>query len=217
MVVVGIVAILAAMGAPQIGEWLRTQRVKAAARSVADSFMLARSEAMRTGNNHVVFFRIDGIGIADPAGTAIVDQSAADVPIVVINDGPPATANCYIDAGELRHAVQPEVGVRWGLEVSGTRAPLDTTAPVIGVGRGVTFANPDAPATAVNWVLFRPDGIPVAFSGDPVLGCDTLGTTGTGRGAAYVTNGRREYAIVLTALGGVRVHAWERSAGQWTD
>jgi type II secretory pathway pseudopilin PulG len=217
MVVVGIVAILSAMGAPQVGEWMRTQRVKAAARAVADSFMLARSEAMRTSNNHVVFFRINGIGITDPAGGAIVDPSANDVPIIVIDDGPPATANCLIEAGELRHAVQPETGVRWGLEVSGTRAPLDTTAPVIGVGRGVTFANPEAPANAVNWLLFRPDGIPVAFSGDPVLGCDTIGMTGSGRGAAYVTNGRREYAVVLTALGGVRVHAWERAQGQWTD
>ena len=106
MVVVAIVGIVAAMGAPQIGEWLRTQRVKAAARAVADTFMLARSEAMRTGNNHVVFFRINGIGITDPAGGAIVDPSAADVPIIVIDDGPPATANCFIEAGELRHVVR---------------------------------------------------------------------------------------------------------------
>ena len=214
-VVIGIIAILAAIGAPQISDWLATQRVKGSARNVADAFLLARAEAMRTGNNHVVFFRVNGLGITDPAGTAIVDASAAAVAVAVIDDGPPAGANCLIEAGELRHVVRQEVGVRWGANLAGVRAPLDTTAP--GIAGGVTFPDPEAAGNAVNWLLFRPDGIPVGFSGDPVLGCDTIGTTGSGRGAAYVTNGRRDYAVVLTPLGGVRVHAWERNAGQWTN
>ena len=34
---------------------------------------------------------------------------------------------------------------------------------------------------------------------------------GSGGGALYVTNGRREYGVVLTPLGGVRVHIWNPS------
>ena len=34
---------------------------------------------------------------------------------------------------------------------------------------------------------------------------------GEGGGAWYVTNGRRDYAVVLTPLGAVRVHLWTGS------
>ena len=33
--------------------------------------------------------------------------------------------------------------------------------------------------------------------------------------SVYITNGRRDYAVVLAALGGVRVHAWDGSPGSW--
>ena len=45
----------------------------------------------------------------------------------------------------------------------------------------------------------------------------TFGQTGTGGGAIYVTNGTRDYAITLSALGQSRVHAWDAGAGQWTN
>ena len=42
-----------------------------------------------------------------------------------------------------------------------------------------------------------------------------MGQLGSGNGAAYVTNGERDYAVVLNPLGGVRVHVWDRQAGAW--
>lgn len=60
--------------------------------------------------------------------------------------------------------------------------------------------------------MFRGDGIPVTFD----AGCN-VGTIGSGNGAVYVTNGDRDYAVVLTALGAVRVHAWNAVEGAWTD
>ena len=41
------------------------------------------------------------------------------------------------------------------------------------------------------------------------------GAIGTGAGAVYLTNGARDYAIVLSPLGGVRVSAWDGSLNQW--
>ena len=38
-----------------------------------------------------------------------------------------------------------------------------------------------------------------------------LGVVGTGGGAIYVTNGVRDYAVVLGALGTTRVHLWTDS------
>jgi hypothetical protein len=59
--------------------------------------------------------------------------------------------------------------------------------------------------------MFRGNGLPVGF--DTACNVDPVGTAG---GAIYLTNGRRDYAIVLSPLGAVRVHAFESGAGQWT-
>ena len=44
-----------------------------------------------------------------------------------------------------------------------------------------------------------------------------MGQLGSGNGAIYITNGSRDYAIVLNPLGGIRVHAWNGGAGQWQN
>ena len=66
----------------------------------------------------------------------------------------------------------------------------------------------DRNGNPVSWVMFRADGIPVTFD----AAC-TPGTLGSGNGAVYATNGLRDYAVVLTALGGVRVHVFGTGAG----
>ena len=58
-------------------------------------------------------------------------------------------------------------------------------------------------------------GIPVGFA-DPGGAC-TLGAPGTGAGAIYLNNDRRDIAVVLTALGSVKVHSFEAVGGVWTD
>ena len=78
------------------------------------------------------------------------------------------------------------------------------------------FSDPEVPATARVWVLFRPDGIPVAFKGN-LLNCDTIGETGSGGGAIYVTDGNRDFAAVMSPLGGVRLHAWDERNTQWSN
>ncbi len=213
--VVAIIGIFAAIAAPQLSQWLANQRVKSAARDLGNIFTIARSEAIRTGNNHVVFFMAPNIGIQDPVGNPVADSNGNAVAALLLNDGPAATANCTIDLGEEVDYVRPSQGVTWGAAQAAVRAPLDSaTTPM---ADGVTFLDPTSPANAVNWVLFRPDGIPAGFSGDFATGCGTIGGTGTGRGAGYVTNGSRDYAIVLTALGGVRLHVWDGATNQWSN
>jgi hypothetical protein len=55
-----------------------------------------------------------------------------------------------------------------------------------------------------------PDGRPLGFD----AAC-TMGQLGSGNGAVYITNGSRDFAIVLNPLGGVRVHSWNSGTGQW--
>lgn len=211
MVVVAIIGVLTALAAPQLQQFLANQRVKGAARSAADALLLARTEAIRTGNPHVVFFSPGTPAATDPGGTSLGDDPVTDgtIPVAVLNDGTLAAPNCRIDPGEPIERIAGALGVAWGSALSGgTRAPGDDTTgdPL----DGVSFQDPSG--NEATWVLFRPDGVPVAFDN----AC-TTGTLGSGNGAVYVTNGRRDYAVVLTALGGVRVHAWEAGAGQWTE
>jgi prepilin-type N-terminal cleavage/methylation domain-containing protein len=209
MVVVGVIAVLATLTTLQMGEWQTNQRVKAAARSAADAFQLARSEAIRTSSNHIVFF--GSPGATDPAGTLLVGANGSWVPILILNDGPPTTANCQIDGGEATRGIPPGRDVQWGVSQASVKVPDDPGkapfAPPQASGR--TFADPSN--NAVNWVLFRPDGIPVsfAFSGGT---CGQIAGTGSGGGALYITNGERDYAVVLSPLGSARVHLWTGNA-----
>jgi len=211
MVVVGIIGALAAVTSFALGGWMANQRVKAAARSAADAFHLARSEAIRTGSNHIVFY--GSPGDTDTNGTPLAGPNGW-VPILILNDGPPTTANCQIDPGEATRTVPPGNDVEWGVSHATSRAPDDNGKAAFSPPQasGGTFADPTN--TAVNWVMFRPDGVPVsfAFSGGT---CGTIAGTGSGGGALYVTNGERDYAVVLSPLGGIRVHLW--TGGAWSS
>jgi len=206
--VLAIAGVLVAVAVPNTMRWERDQRVKGAARDVADLLRLARAEAARTGNRHVVIYGPPGT--QDPSGTAIAGSNGT-VPFVVLDDGPAATANCKIDAGEAKSVVEPVRDVRWGVALATVAAPNDPaagafTAPQTRGGTTLSPAN-----AAVPWLLFRPDGVPVRFEG--TLGsCGTIGTTALGGAAFYLTNGTRDYAVVLSPMGGVRVHVWDGTA-----
>ena len=211
--VMAIVGILAAIAVPNTIRWQRDQRVKGAARDVADLLLLARSEATRTGNRYVVIYGPSGT--QDPAGTAIAGANGT-VPFLVLNDGPAATSNCKIDAGEAKSVVEPARDVRWGVSLATAAAPNDPAAGAFAAPqtRGGTTLSPAN--AVVQWLMFRADGVPVRFQGS--LGsCGTVGATAQGGAAFYLTNGTRDYAVVLSPMGGVRVHRWNKTAGAWSS
>jgi type II secretory pathway pseudopilin PulG len=211
-VVLGIVGVIVAIAVPNTVRWQRDQRLKGAAHDVADLLLLARAEAARTGNRHVVIYGPPGT--QDPAGTAIAGTNGT-VPFLAFDDGAPGTANCKVDGTEAKSAVEPVTDVRWGVALAGWAAPGDPnpaafTAPQ---SRGGTTLDPTD--NDVPWLLFRPDGVPVRFEG--ALGsCGAIGETALGGAGFYLTNGSRDYAVVLSPMGGVRVHVWDEEAGDWT-
>lgn len=213
MIVVAIIGVFALVAVPKLNDLFDDQRVKRNARNVADVFLLARSEAMRTGNHHVVFFGPPGT--EDPANNAIEDDAGNYVPMLILDDGPPATANCVIDPGEPTepiHDIDTE-NVDFQSVLATGQAPHDTGSGPWDSG-GVSFTEPGG--NPINWILFRPDGIPVAFTGAGG-NCGVVAPVGSGAGGIYVTNGRYEYGVVLAPLGGVRVHAWLRGSGRWSS
>ena len=92
MVTFAVVAVMSGLVVPAFTEMFSDQRSKGAARDVADAFMLARAEAIRTGNTHLVVFQ-NALGASEP--------------IVIVDDGPPSTANCTIEGGETKHTWKP--------------------------------------------------------------------------------------------------------------
>ena len=139
------------------------------------------------------------------------------MPVLLIDDGVPAAANCAIDAGEPIEAVQPGAGVTWGVSFATGRVATDAGAAPFdpgGTWDGATFT--DQNTAKISWMLFRPDGVPLPFVG-AVGSCGAVGSTGRGGGAFYMTSGQRDFAVVLSRLGGVRLHVWDRSAGAWSS
>ena len=123
------------------------------------------------------------------------------------NDGLPGTANqnCAIDGGETLLGFPRVRDVSFGFsEASGT---VTSDSGSGAMASGTTFT--DAEGDPASWVLFRPEGPPFAFSSD----C-TTGAVGSGAGGIYLTNGKRDAAVVLTPLGARRMHS--RAGSGWS-
>lgn len=208
MIALAIIGAVSGLAAPAFRTYFDDQRIKQTARAVADVLSLARTEAIRTGRNHVVYFQ------QDPAGASLTDDAGSVVPVLLAQDddgtGPLPAPNGQLDAGERRFPVRAQPGVNWGVTFATGAAPGDTGL-VANYTTGRTFRTPGL--AAARWVLFRPDGLPRAYSTGPY----TEGAIGSGGGAVYVTNGRRDYAIVLSPLGGVRVDLWNSALAQWRN
>ncbi len=219
LVVVAIIGIFAAMAVPSFRAAQANGRLRAQARDVANIFQVARSQAVATGNNHIVYLSSNG-GTDQCLNAFPVDAATtgAAMPVVLINDGPPGPpSNCCIDAGEVVETVAPQFGVLWGVQAGVPAVNEDTGGGVHTTGS--SFGQPGG--GQAHAVLFRPDGVPVALG----AACAT-GNVGTGGGAVYLNNATaanqgRDYAVVLSPLGGVKVYGWDEAqnggAGAWTN
>jgi prepilin-type N-terminal cleavage/methylation domain-containing protein len=213
-IVITIIGVVSAMTLPNVSRYLEAGRTRAAARSVADAFNVARAQAIRTGNNHLVFFAIGGAG--DTAGNPLEKRNGEPVPILVLNDGAPGSANqnCVIDAGEDFITFEAQEGVGWGVNgpTSGQRPPDELLPSIPASGSSFQPPNSTALTPPVSWVQFRPDGVPVAVDAT----CNP-GQLGSGGGTIYLWSANRDFAITLSPLGGVRVHQWNASTGGWSS
>jgi len=203
-VAIGIVGIMVATAVPQFGAWTRAQRVKDATRELARAFITARSEAIRTGNNHIVFLQNDALG------NPLVDAQGRVVPILILDDnrtGDP-TQNCRIDAGESITTILGHSSISWGVATATIPVPSDTGGGDFTTGSSFS----DGGANDTTWVLFGPQGMPATFT----TAC-VIGGLASGGGAAYVSDGTRDYAAVVNPLGGVRIHSWDTAVNAWRN
>jgi type II secretory pathway pseudopilin PulG len=206
VIILALIGLATAIAASNLSSYSENQRAATSARSVADAFALGRAEAIRTGNQFIVAFDIeDGL-----------DGITSD--IVIVNDGAPDVADCEITAGEIVESIDLLPGVSFGTDpdlANGTPAPDDVGSSG-NQETGSSFVDAGSPVAAASWVMITPDGMPHLFTEDGTAPCDEVSPVGDAGGAIYVTNGNRDYAVVLSALGTARLHRWTPEQGAWT-
>ncbi len=201
LIVVGIMGVIAAMAVPTLVGRTSDERLKSSARDIAGAFSYARSEAIRTGNIHIVF-----IG-TDATGTVLPNTNGSPALIGILDDGAPGSVNqnCKFDIGEGAKLIASNRGVVGGVMAGVTKMTQD-----LGAGdfaSGSSFTEPNG-ITASSWVLFRPEGTSHSFD----AAC-TQGALGSGAGAIYINNAQRQFGIVLRPLGSTRVRLWQGGGG----
>ena len=195
MVVVAIVGVLSALAFPAFNNTIANRRLKDAAVSLAGALELARTDAIRSGNVHIVYF------LQDAQGSALSDGAGNTVPVLILDDGRPGTAgqNCKIDVGERIRTISAVSGIAPGVTTGAGAAPNDAGTGAIATGSSFTQTG----GGNARWVAFRPQGNPVSFN----AAC-ALGQLGSGAGAFYLNNGERSASVVLRPMGGLRVHSY---------
>lgn len=215
MIALAIAGIVAAMALPRWQQIQVNQRLRDVTRAGANLMQTARSQAIATGNNHIVYLSA-GAG-TDACGNLLLDGQGQPVPMLILDDGAPGSpgADCCIGPGAEPIITEPVFSrpgvmnnVNWGMAFAGGPSPLDSGGGDPTTGSTFTDLN----GAQTRWVMFRPDGIPVGFS----AGC-VVGEIGSGAGGFYVTNAERDYAVVVTPLGGAHVSGFERTAGGWMN
>jgi prepilin-type N-terminal cleavage/methylation domain-containing protein len=214
IVVIVVIGVMSTASVSYMRTWQEDQQAASVARSLADMLALARAEAMRTGSNQLLLFNIGGVSTQDAAGNDIEDVTGVPATAVVVTDRFGGVENCALDDGDIRTSLAANDNFRWGVTNANLRAPLDGNQPAIGLGS--TFARVAAPNTPLNGLIFGPQGIPFTFSANGT-GCLAIDSVGSGGGALYITNGRRDYAVVQSPLGGTRFHVWDASFGTWSQ
>ncbi len=107
LIIVTVLAVLLAAGAPQLGQFMRDQRVKTASFDLFSSLVLARSEAV-TRNTRVTVAPTsgswsDGWSVTEPGGTVIRRHEG----IASISISGPASV-VYAESGRLNAVARPE-------------------------------------------------------------------------------------------------------------
>ena len=202
-IVMAIIGVASAMAVPRTADWSASQRLSSSVINAEGALDYARARAIQTGNLHLVFFGTDA------NGAPLFDAGGQPADILVVDDGRVGDLdqNCDIDAGEAVRAFLLQDGVSQDALVAGAKVPVDPGRAVL--TNGTTLR--DAGGNAASWVMFRSEGTSVAFSND----C-SIGAIGSGGGGIYLSNGDRDVAVVVTALGSSRVHSYEKVSGNWT-
>lgn len=211
MITLAIVAVAIAIAIPSLNRATENSDLRETALSLDGAFQTARGEAMRTGDVQLFFV------FQDAEGNPLFDPNGDQVPVLIVNDGAPGSANqnCKVDGGERTIAVSKEAmkkATDIGAPAGGQGGLIGGLLGDLGMGDatqgGFSFADPAG--NNVTYVMFRPEGMPIAFDAN----CN-LGGPGSGAGTVYMNNGDRSYAVALSPMGTTKVLSFNNATGAW--
>lgn len=189
--VVVLIALMAAIVAPNLSAYARRQDARKQAQRIADLLNEARELAVQEGNNYMVIF-----DQPNPGDVRIIDDDNGD---------------SLINGGEfVRDVTFPPPGLHQDVAKynPATSPPVTTVVPEEGGAippSGMTF-----PAAGPTFGLaFTPRGFPVQLPA-------AANPPGSGTGTYYVTdNTDVVYAVTLLPLGGTRVRVYRSATDDW--
>lgn len=204
-ITLAIISVAIGLAVPSLQRATQNNELRDTATALDGGLIGARGEAIRTGDVHLFFVMVDA------EGNALVDQNGDVVPALILNDGAPGSPNqnCRIDEGEAFKAISRDKAAEMlGDPPAGSgRAPGDLGEGT-SMAAGSSFVDPQG--NPASWVMFRPEGMPVAFDAN----CN-LGAAGSGAGAFYLKNENRAFAVMLSPMGTTKVKLFNHDTGDW--
>jgi hypothetical protein len=169
-------------------------------RGVEELLLLARDEAVQTGDDHIVFF-----GQADGAPVAI-DGLSSDVMAWLIRD---RDADGLASKAEYIASVPADAqgAVVWGSGFATHPATGDVARTINGP---LSFSSGSTEAVD-SGLVFRRDGVATVLNATAAA----KSTGVSGAGIVYLKSKTRDYALVLSPWGDIQVQIWDNFSSSW--
>lgn len=198
---IAIAFLLAVAAIPGIQSVPHRELADVTVRGLEGLLLLAREEAIQTGDDHIVFFELDGNG-----GQVTTDRGTPAMALLIRDrDGDGKQS-------EFEYVASVPVGaegiVTWGSARATTPADGDAADQLLGPWSFVqAMSSPDR----VPSLVFRSDGVPHSYTADSGI----HGAAGSGAGTVYLYSSTEDYAVVLSPWGDVDVQVWDPRSRTW--
>lgn len=196
----GVAFVLAVMAVPGVKPVPEPEPLNRTVRSLEGLMVLARDEAVQTGEDHMIVFErslVMGEG-AEPAVSSLVARLIRD-----------RNGNGSASSFETMESLplEPQSGLGWGSSLATRPADGDPAKSLSGETIFDQFGS-EVPQHAL---VFGADGAPHSVS----LPSGLRGAAGSGAGAVYLHSASRDYAVVLSPWGDIDLQVWNQASSEW--
>lgn len=192
---IAVALLLAVVAVPGVRPTSHRDLAEATVREVEELLRHARDEAVRTGEDHIVFF--------EHSATVDHDRKPAFMALLIHDrdgDGRPSESEIVASIPADTEGI-----VRWGSALATKPASGDVAGELRGP---LSFGRSDAQIRE-RGLVFRSDGVPQPAT-------SILGAAGdSGAGALYLHGPTLDYAVVLSPWGDVDLQVWDTRSQSW--
>jgi hypothetical protein len=204
---ISIACLLAVAAIPGVQHVPNRELADVTVRGLEGLLLLARDEAIRSGDDHIVLFEVDA------ARGQLTNNQGAPVMALLIRDRDGdgrRSASEYVASVPVGSVGADGIGglVEWGSVLATVAANGDAAGQI---SSPWSFGQAMGQPGRVRRLVFRANGVPHSFSAESGL----RGPAGTGAGTVYLHSPTLDYAIVLSPWGDVNVQIWDPASETW--